>query len=186
MTETVQIPNLVQVVAKTKDGTIGLNGRMPWQLPSDLKLFQSITMGKPCLMGRKTWESLPFPLKGRPNLILTSDTAYHAKGAEVLHSLKDLIGRGYELAGETDEDEVCIIGGAQLYEATLPYCSTIYMTEIDASVEGDTYYPSLAPEWERVERTPIKRGMKDDYSFALSIFKRPIGRMMSTFPLPAE
>ena len=173
-------------MAKTHDGTIGRDGQMPWKLPSDLKLFRKITMGKPCLMGRKTWESLPFPLKGRPNLVLTSDYGYIAEGAEVLHSLKDLVGRGYELAGALGQDEVCVIGGAQLYASTLPYCHKIYMTEIDASVEGDTHYPALAPEWQRVKKTEIKRGKRDDYSFALSIFKRPLERTISNFAMPAE
>ena len=125
-------PKLSLIVAKSRNGVIGVEGDLPWKLSSDLKYFKKVTMGKPVLMGRVTWESLPFPLPGRPNLVLTRDRTYQAPKAEIFHDVYELIGRGYELAGELGSDEIMLIGGAKLYAAL--------MGVVDEIAEG-CFYP---------------------------------------------
>ncbi|MDG1141625.1 MAG: dihydrofolate reductase, partial [Hellea sp.] len=112
-------PKLSLIVAKSLNRVIGLNGNLPWRLSSDLKFFKSTTLGKPVLMGRVTWESLPFPLPGRPNLVLTNNKNYLAEGAEIFNSADEMIARGYELAGQMNVDEVMLIGGAKLYASQM-------------------------------------------------------------------
>ena len=129
-------PQLSLIVAKSRNGVIGIDGDLPWKLSSDLKFFKKTTMGKPVMMGRVTWESLPFPLTGRPNLILTRDQNYKTSKAEIFHDVYDMIGRGYELAGELNVDEIMLIGGAKLYALLMPYCQRMYITEVDAMIEG--------------------------------------------------
>ena len=115
-------PKLSLIVARSRNGVIGVDGDLPWRLPSDLKFFKKTTLGKPVLMGRVTWESLPFPLPGRPNLVLTRNADYVAERAEVFTDLYDMVGRGFELAGQVGATEVMLIGGAKLYTTLLPFC----------------------------------------------------------------
>ena len=129
-------PKLCAIVSMDRNNVIGRDGDLPWRLPSDLKHFKNVTLGKPCLMGRKTWESLPFPLPGRPNLVLTRNKTYAAKGALVFSDLNAMIGEGYELAGASGGDEIMLIGGAQLYKILLPLCDRLYVTRVDAEVDG--------------------------------------------------
>ena len=136
-------PKLCAIVAMDRNNVIGREGDLPWRLPSDLKHFKRVTLGKPCLMGRKTWESLPFPLPGRPNLVLTRNANYTAKGAQVFSDMHAMIGQGYELAGAAGVDELMLIGGAQLYETLLPRCDRLYVTRVDAEVDGDAVFPKL-------------------------------------------
>ena len=124
-------------------------------------------------MGRKTWESLPFPLPGRPNLVLTRNNTYAAKGATVFSDLHVMVGEGYALAGASGVDEVMLIGGAQLYELLLPHCDRLYVTRVDAEVKGDAAFPVIDPAiWEmKSENGPIKTE-KDDFSFHVAVFDR--------------
>lgn len=167
------IPKLSAVVARAQNGVIGRNGDLPWRLPTDLKFFKATTMGKPVIMGRKTWESLPFPLPGRPNLILTRDKNYKAPKGEVFHDLKDMVGRGYELAGAMNVEEVMVIGGAQLYRTLMPYIDRQYVTQILADVEGDAWFD--APDRDVWKKTDQKTGLKtqkDDYDFVIEVWDR--------------
>ena len=166
-------PKLCAVVAMDRNNVIGREGDLPWRLPSDLKHFKRVTLGKPCLMGRKTWESLPFPLPGRPNLVLTRNNTYAAKGATVFSDLHVMVGEGYALAGASGVDEVMLIGGAQLYELLLPHCDRLYVTRVDAEVKGDAAFPVIDPAiWEmKSENGPIKTE-KDDFSFHVAVFDR--------------
>lgn len=171
-----RLPRLSLIVARAKNGVIGVDGDLPWRLSSDLKFFKSVTLGKPVLMGRVTWESLPFPLPGRPNLILTRNTEYSDDRAEIFTNVNAMIGRGYELAGALGVDEVMIIGGANLYAKLLPFCDRMYVTEVDASVEGDAKFPEFDhADWTCLSETPHKRGAKDDYDFTIRIFERKQG-----------
>ncbi len=168
-----QFPILSLVVARAQNGVIGRNGDLPWRLPSDLKFFKATTMGKPVLMGRKTWESLPFPLPGRPNLVLTRDKNYQAETAEIFHNLKDMVGRGYELAGAMGVDEVMVIGGAQLYQTLMPYIGRQYITQVLADVEGDAMF--AAPDetdWVLKDRKTGLKTEKDAFDFAVELWER--------------
>jgi len=166
-------PKLCAIVAMDKNHIIGREGDLPWRLPSDLKHFKRVTLGKPCLMGRKTWESLPFPLPGRPNLVLTRSVDYQAKGAEVFSDINAMMGRGYELAGETGAQEVMLIGGAQLYTALLPRCDRLYVTRVEAEVSGDAIFSKIDPViWQLSSEEGPTQGPKDDYPFHVAIFDR--------------
>lgn len=166
-------PKLCAVVAMDRNRTIGKDGDLPWRLPSDLKHFKRVTLGKPCLMGRKTWESLPFPLPGRPNLVLTRNAEYAATGAEVFTDMNAMIGQGYELAGATGVNEVMLIGGAQLYETLLPKCDRLYVTRVEAEVDGDAKFPAIDPEiWTLVSEEGPIQAPKDDFAFHVAVFDR--------------
>jgi len=166
-------PKLSLIVAKSRNNVIGIDGDLPWRLSSDLKFFKSTTLGKPVLMGRVTWESLPFPLPGRPNLMLTRNAAYKASKVEIFTDVYEMIGRGYELAGLTGVDEIMLIGGAKLYASLMKYCDRMYITEVDAMIEGDAHFPAIrADEWVMTSETPFPKDEKDDYPFTVKIYDR--------------
>ena len=134
------------VVAAARNGVIGQTNRMPWHLPSDLAFFKRITMGHPVVMGRKTYESIGKPLPGRKNIVITRDPAFQAPGCVVVDSLD----AAYRAAG--DVDEVFVIGGAQVYEAAMPTVDRIYLTEVEAQIEGDTWFPRFdRSQWAETE-----------------------------------
>src|SRR3546814_398631 len=128
-------------IAVAENDVIGKDNAMPWRLSEDLKFLKRMTMGKPILMGLKTWESFPKrPLPGRPNLVVTRDNDYDAPGAEVLGSTEAAVTRAGELARELGVDEVMVLGGAQIYHALLAQATRIYLTEVHARPEGDTRF----------------------------------------------
>ena len=156
------------VVAAAENDVIGRDGGLPWHVSSDLKLFKAITMGKPMIMGRRTWESLPRkPLPGRRNIVITRQAGYAAEGAELVGAFSEAM----ELcAGEA---EVSVIGGGQVYREAMPVADRIYLTRIHLEVDGDTFLPKIAPgEWREVERTDYPRGERDDASFSLIVLDR--------------
>ena len=166
-------PILSAVVARSENGVIGVKGDLPWRLSSDLRHFKKVTLGKPCLMGRKTWQSLPFPLPGRPNLVLTRNAEFAADGAEVFTDIETFVGRGAELSGASGVDEIMIIGGAQLYERLLPWTQRIYETVVEAKIEGDAYFPALdMSEWTIRESHDHAAGKGDDYNFITRVLER--------------
>ena len=139
---------LVSLIVATDDrGGIGRDGRMPWHLPEDLQRFKRITMGKPIVMGRKTWESIGRPLPGRQNIVISRQAGLDTPGAMVVGSLPDAL----RAAG--DVPEVCVIGGAEIYRLALPMAQEIHLTRVHAIVDADTFFPVLdAVEWEEVGR----------------------------------
>jgi len=166
------------VVARGRNGVIGRDGDLPWRLRSDLQRFKAITIGKPCLMGRKTWESLPLrPLPGRLNLVLTRDQSYEAegmaKGALVCATLDEAIEIARETAEEDNVDEICVIGGTALFEAALPRARRLYVTEVDAAPQGDARFPDFDPaDWTEVSSEPHEAGEKDDHAFTFRVLER--------------
>ncbi len=125
------------------------------------------------MMGRVTWEGLPFPLPGRPNLVLTRNENYISPPAEIFTSVRELVGRGYEIAGETDCREVIVGGGAKLYAELLPYCDRLYVTDVHTEISGDAYFP--APDldiWKVSRETFYSAGPKDDFDFTVRIYDR--------------
>ena len=115
------LPHIALVVARARNGVIGRDGDLPWRLRSDLQRFKAITVGKPCIMGRKTWESLPLkPLPGRLNLVLSKDESFTANGALVCTTLDEAVEIARETAQEDGVDEICVIGGVALFAAALP------------------------------------------------------------------
>jgi dihydrofolate reductase len=164
---------LVHVVARARNGVIGLDGELPWRLKSDLKQFKQVTLGKPVVMGRKTWESLPRkPLPGRPNLVVSRSLA-SAEGAEVFDNPWHALEAARAAALQAGVDEVCIIGGAQLYGLTLDRTDRLYLTEVELEPNGGTVYPDLdGSEWTEVYRERFEAGPEDDAPFTLTILDR--------------
>jgi dihydrofolate reductase len=166
-------PKLTLVVAVAKNGVIGRDGDLPWRLSSDMKRFKAATMGKPVLMGRKTWESLPRkPLPGRQNLILTRDATFAAEGAWVYTDLAAMIAAGRAMAEAAGAEEVCIIGGAQLYEVTLPHADRIVLTEVNLEPAGDARLSFDRTQWREVSAEHVGRGEKDDADFTVRVLER--------------
>ncbi|MDK9703867.1 MAG: dihydrofolate reductase [Sulfuritalea sp.] len=155
-------PVLTLIAAVARNGVIGIDDRLPWHLPADLRHFKALTTGHAVIMGRKTWESLPAkfrPLPGRRNIVVTRDAGYRAEGAVVALSLPAAI----DAAGE---GEAFVIGGAELYAAALPLADRLQLTEIDADFEGDTRFPAIDPQRWRETARETHRGDADfDYAF---------------------
>jgi dihydrofolate reductase len=166
--------DLVLVVARGANGVIGREGDLPWRLRSDLQRFKAITIGKPCIMGRKTWESLPLkPLPGRLNLVLSRDLSFEAQGAVVVSSLDEALSMAREHAADDDVNEICVIGGAGLFEAALPRARRLYITEVEASPEGDVRFPDFdETAWTEISREPHPAGEKDDHAFVFRVLER--------------
>lgn len=156
------------VVAVSKNGVIGREGGLPWHISSDLKRFKEITMGKPVVMGRKTWESLPRkPLPGRRNIVITRQRGFAPEGAEVAATPEEALA----LCG--DAPEVAVIGGGEIYRLFWRLVDRLYLTEVDLEVEGDTHFPAVSPaEWREVGREVHPRGEKDSAAFTLRILDR--------------
>lgn len=138
------------IVARAENGVIGAGGGLPWRLPDDLKRFKQLTMGKPCIMGRKTWESLPKkPLPGRTNIVITRNPDFAAEGARVAHSFAKAVA----LAAKENPSEIMVIGGADVFAAALPHATRIHLTEVHAAPEGDVVLPAFGPpDWQETAR----------------------------------
>ena len=137
--------SLTLVVARAANGTIGRDGALPWHIPADLRHFKAQTMGKPMIMGRKTFASFAKPLPGRRHIVLTRDAAWQAEGAEPAHSVEEALA----LAGDA---EIAVIGGAEIYALFLPIAHRIELTEVQADFEGDTHFPALNLDWREIAR----------------------------------
>jgi dihydrofolate reductase len=150
------------IVAAAANGVIGRDNQLPWHLPADLRHFKQTTMGKPILMGRKTWESIGRPLPGRTNIVITRDSDYSAAGCVVVNSIDEA------LTAAGSQDEIMVIGGAELYRQVLPRTDSVYLTRIHEDFEGDTVFPELSTsEWREVERADQQPDENNphDYSF---------------------
>jgi dihydrofolate reductase len=156
------LPNLSIIAAMSDNRAIGRDNQLPWRLPADLAHFKRLTMGKPIVMGRRTWESLPGLLPHRTHIVVTRDRDYPANGALVAHSIEQAI----ELAGEVDE--IMVVGGANLYAQTIPLATRMYLTLVHQFIDGDTRFPDYeAGEWREVarERHAADGRNPHDYSF---------------------
>ena len=131
------------IVALSRNGVIGVDNQLPWHLPDDLRYFKSVTMGKPLIMGRKTFQSIGRPLPGRTNIVLTRDAEWTADGVVVVHDLDAAMAAAEHSSVKSGIDEVMIIGGEQIYTMTLATADRLYLTEVDAVVEGDAFFPPL-------------------------------------------
>ncbi len=162
------------IVAVAENGVIGRDGDLPWRMSSDLKTFRRITMGKPVVMGRKTFATLKKPLDGRTNIVVTRAADFKADGVVVTGSLDDALEAARRaLTSENEDGEVMIMGGAEIYAQTLPRADRIYFTEIHAAPDGDTTFPPLGEgRWKEVSVEPIPQGPRDDYGATLRVLDR--------------
>lgn len=164
---------IVLVVAVARNGVIGRDGDLPWRLPSDLKRFKQLTLGKPVLMGRKTWDSIGKPLPGRPNIVITRDTTFSAHGAAVVSSLDEGLDAARCEAEKLGVDEVCVIGGGQIYAQAFDRADILHVTRVEADVEGDTRFPEIDPAiFEKVAEEPIPQGEKDSHAMHFVTWRR--------------
>ncbi|CAM3252303.1 diacylglycerol kinase [Pseudomonas floridensis] len=149
------------IAALGENRVIGVDNSMPWHLPGDFKYFKATTLGKPIIMGRKTWDSLGRPLPGRLNLVVSRQTDLHLEGAEVFASLESAVQRAEEWAHEQGVDEVMLIGGAQLYAQGLAQADRLYLTRVALSPAGDAWFPELDPaQWKLVSN--VENAAVDD------------------------
>ncbi len=155
------------IVAISNNNVIGREGRLPWHLSGDLKNFKKITLGKPIIMGRLTYESIGHPLPDRHNIIISSQNDYSVNGCDVVSSPK----KALELAGNVDE--VIIIGGSSVYAEYLPQASRLYITRVDIDVEGDVFFPEFSKDdWIVVKREKYKLSDKRQLSYIFELLER--------------
>lgn len=154
------------LVAYDLNRVIGIDNKMPWHIPEELKYFKKVTMGKAIVMGRKTYESIGRPLPGRLNIIITRNEGYSADGAEVVHDLHEAIERGKEYS-----DEVVIIGGSEIFNLSMPMADRLYITIIRKQYEGDTFFPELDDSWKLVSESDDHH-TKDGIPYSYLVFER--------------
>ena len=157
------------IVAMAHDRVIGKDNQMPWHLPADLAHFKRVTLGKPVLMGRKTFESIGRPLPGRRNLVISRNPNYQAEGIEVVGSVEAALAL---LAGSSVE-ELMVIGGGHLYAEMLPSADCLYLTQIDLAVEGDTRFPAFDDgQWQRIECESHPADEKNPHPYSFETWQR--------------
>lgn len=164
---------LALIWAMSRNRTIGRNNALPWHLPEDLKYFKRVTMGKPIIMGRKTWESIGRPLPGRTNIVITKDSSYRAEGVRCVGSLDEAITLAENIALIDGVDEAVIIGGAQIYALALPKAQRLYMTQVHAEVEGDAFFPQFdLTQWEERGREDHGASGPNPYDYSFVVLDR--------------
>ena len=165
---------LAMIVARSRNGAIGKDGGLPWKLSDDLKLFKQTTLGKPVIMGRKTWESLPRkPLPDRQNIVLTRRWDYAAPGARVYSNINAAIAAGRAIASKENVDELFIIGGQSLFERAMLLADRLYITEVDTEIDGDVFFPEdELHKFEEVRSTSYPADERNEYGFTYRVLER--------------
>ena len=157
------------MVARSDNHVIGKNNQLPWRMPADLRYFKQTTMGHYCIMGRKTFESVDNPLPGRTNVIITRQPEYHAEGCLVVHNLEEAFRQGEEQA----QEEIFVLGGAEIYKQALDVVDRIYLTEIKTTVDGDTFFPPIDPtRWKEIKREEHSADEKNPYDYAFVVLEK--------------
>ncbi|NKB51397.1 MAG: diacylglycerol kinase [Rhizobiaceae bacterium] len=161
------------VVAVAENGVIGLEGDMPWQLSTDLKRFKALTLGKPMIMGRKTFIAIGQALPGRTSIVITRDKSWQAEGVVPVHSLETAFSVAKEVALASGQDEVCVVGGGDIYRQSVDFADVIHLTQVHASPTGDTVFPDLDPAiWQEISRQQVPCGEKDTAETTYIIYQR--------------
>jgi dihydrofolate reductase len=166
-------PRIALVVAVAENGVIGRNGQLPWRLPSDLRRFRKLTLGKPVIMGRKTYESIGRPLDGRDNIVVTRQGGFAAAGIHVASSIDDAMALARSLAIGRGADEIAVIGGEEVFRAVLASADRIYLTLVHAAPPGDTHFDTPDPSlWSETARELMPRGPQDEFSADFIVLDR--------------
>lgn len=166
-------PRLVLVAAVAENSVIGRDGALPWRLPGDLKHFKALTMGKPVIMGRRTFASIGRALPGRANIVLTRDPDFRAEGARTAKSLIEALALAEKEAGHLGADEIAVIGGGALYAETLPRAHRIYLTEVHDAPAGTAHFPPFdRKEWRELARDGPRRDAGDACSYSFVVLER--------------
>ena len=167
-------PIVSLVVARARNGVIGRDGGLPWRLKGDMALFKATTLGKPVIMGRRTWDSLPRkPLPGRTNIVLSRDGSFAPPQAVICERWDEALGMGRDVASEDGVDEVCVIGGAAVFALALPLARRLHVTEVDAEPEGDVRLPPFDEAgWRETRREAHPAGEGDDHAWTYRLLER--------------
>ncbi|MEJ2417973.1 MAG: dihydrofolate reductase [Exilibacterium sp.] len=164
---------LALIVAMAENRVIGRDNQLPWHLPNDLKYFKKMTLGKPIIMGRKTFESIGKPLPGRRNIVVTRQSDWRREGVQVGHTLEQAVSLAKQIAAAEGNSEMLIIGGAALYRESLPLADRLYMTKIHEMVEGDAFFPPLKEEdWCELSREDCNSDANNPYNYSFVVLQR--------------
>ncbi len=164
---------LAIVAAVARNGVIGANNGLPWRLSSDMKRFKALTMGKPLVMGRKTYLSLPRALPGRETIVVSRDPAFAPSGVSIAHELQAALDLAAQRAGAMGAEEIIVGGGAEIYAQTIARASRLYITEVALDAVGDTRFPPIdLSQWREVGRRKGERGPRDEADFAFVDYER--------------
>lgn len=178
-------PVIALVAAVAENGVIGHQGDMPWRIPSEMKHFRRITMGKPVIMGRKTFASLKKPLDGRDDIVVTRSRTCAPLGAIAVESIEQALKVAHDCARARGADEIMVIGGAEIYAAMMPYAGRLYLTRVHAEPEGDTVMPEIdLSEWTETERSERLKTEGDDHDYTISMLTR--SNTPKPRPVPVE
>ena len=168
------MPRISVIVAVADNGVIGRNNTLPWHLPEDLRYFKRVTMGKPIVMGRKTFESIGRSLPGRTNIVISRDPGFAAPGIEVVASLEAALQLAASAAGAEESAEVVVIGGAEIYRLAIPRADRLYVTEVHAVPEGDAVLPAVAwDEWAEIWREDHNSSVGNTCDYSFVVYDRP-------------
>ena len=164
---------IVLVAAVAANGVIGRDNRLLWRLKSDMKHFRTLTMGKPMIMGRKTFESIGKPLPGRQTIVVTRDAAFAVEGVRVAHSIDEARSVAAAIAAEMNVADIIVAGGGEIYTAFLPEARRLEITEVALSPEGDAHFPPISPTlWKELRREVHPAGPDDEACFAFVTYQR--------------
>jgi dihydrofolate reductase len=156
------------VVAVTQNGVIGFENRLPWHLPADLRHFKQLTTNHTVVMGRKTFESIGKPLPNRQNIVISRQTNFHAEGCLVFTNLIDAL----QLAKNQQAEKVFVIGGAEIYQIALPFCTHLYMTHIHATIQGDAFFELDKKTWHEITKEHREADEKNEYVMDFVKYKK--------------
>lgn len=162
-------PRIAMIAALANNRVIGRDNTLPWHISADLKHFKRTTLGKPIIMGRKTFESIGRPLPGRPNIVVSRRANFQPEGVSVVDNAEQAVALGRAVAIEEGAEEVMVIGGEQLYRSLLPLAQRLYLTEVHCDIEGDAWFPPLDAGWREVER---QSGSEGDWHFSFVTLNR--------------
>lgn len=164
------------ILAVARNGVIGRDGAIPWRISTDMRRFRTLTLGKPIIMGRKQYASVGRPLEGRDNIVMTRDRAFQAPGVHVAANLEAAIALAGDFAQRSGADEIMVIGGAQIYALAWPRADRIYLSRVEADVDGDVRFDlGDLSSWKIVEHTDVPAGPKDEHAHTYQVLDR-VGR----------
>ncbi|MEE9315061.1 MAG: dihydrofolate reductase [Rhizobiaceae bacterium] len=164
---------IIMVVAVASNNVIGNDGDMPWRLSTDLKRFKALTLGKPIIMGRKTFQSIGKPLPGRTSIVVTRDGAWQAEGVVPVQSIESAIAIAGEVAKASDGNEICIVGGGEIYRQAMDVADVLHVTRVHGEPEGDTVFPVIDPRfWKELSREDFPIGEKDTVKTTYVVYQR--------------
>ncbi|MVS98686.1 dihydrofolate reductase [Devosia marina] len=161
------------IAAVARNNVIGADQSMPWRIPSDFAWFKQTTMGKPMVMGRKQFETFSKPLPGRPHIVVTRQHDYRPEGVLVRHSLQEALAAARRLAEASDQNEIMVIGGGDIYAQALPLADRLYISHVDLAPDGDVHFPPIdADEWRVVDEPDMPRSERDPATYAIRVYER--------------